>query len=61
LIAVRSTNTNAAKATTAATPDISVSGASQPFSGPWVKPNTAAVQPTVASSAPAASSFIRSR
>ena len=60
-MAVRSTRTKAARDTTAAKPDSSVSGASQPFSGPWVKPKTAAVQATVASSAPAASSFIRSR
>ncbi len=33
----------------------------QPFSGPIENANTAAVQATVASTAPAASSFIRSR
>ncbi len=36
-------------------------GESQPLAGPWVNANTAAVQPMVASSAPVASSFIRSR
>ena len=33
---------------------------SQPFSGPWVNPKTAAVQPSVARIAPVASSFNRS-
>ena len=61
LTARRSTKTNAVNAAAAISPDSSVMGSNQPFSGPWVKPNTAAVQPTVASSAPAASSFIGSR
>ena len=61
LIAVRSTATKATMASSAASPEPSVVGASQPLSGPWVKPNTAAVQATVASRAPAASSFMRSR
>ncbi len=47
--------------TAAAAPEPSVIGANQPLSGPWVKANTAAVQARVASMAPAASSFIRSR
>lgn len=58
--ALRSTMTNATPAATATSAETMVIGASQPFSGPWVKPNTAAVQPRVASRAPAASSFIRS-
>ena len=58
--AVRSTTMNAPRNTSAATNEPIVIGSSQPFSGPWVKPNTAAVQPRVASRAPVASSFSRS-
>ena len=61
LTARRSTKKNATNAMAAAAPEARVTGESQPFSGACAKPNTAAVQPTVASSAPAASSFIRSR
>ena len=58
--AERSTITNATKATSATSAEPRLTGVSQPFSGPCENPNTAAVQPSVASSAPAASSFIRS-
>ncbi len=58
--AVRSTTTNAPRNTSAATPEAIVIGSSQPFSGPWVNPKTAAVQPSVARIAPVASSFNRS-
>ncbi len=42
-------------------PNPTVNGDSQPCSGPIEKPNTAAVQPSVARMAPVASSFSRSR
>ena len=58
--AVRSTTANATKAPNATTPEPIVVADSQPFSGPIKKPKTAAVQVNVASTAPAASSFIRS-
>ncbi len=58
--AVRSTTTNATKAARATTPEPIVVADSQPFSGPIEKPKTAAVQINVASTAPVASSFIRS-
>ena len=58
--AVRSTKRNAAKAASATTPEAIVTVDNQPCSGPIEKANTAAVQPSVASSAPAASSFSRS-
>ena len=58
--ALRSAMTNAMKNTTAADIEPRVIGVSQPFSGPIEKPNTAAVQPSVARMAPVASSFIRS-
>ena len=58
--AVRSTIRNAMKNTAAASSEPMVTGSSQPFSGPWVNPKTAAVQPSVARIAPAASNFNRS-
>ena len=58
--AVRSTTANATKAARATTPEPIVVADSQPFSGPIEKPKTAAVQTNVASTAPVASSFIRS-
>ncbi|SIC00314.1 Uncharacterised protein [Mycobacteroides abscessus subsp. abscessus] len=59
--AVRSTNRKAISSAAAAISDTIVYGESQPRSGPWVNPNTAAVQPSVASTEPATSSFIGSR
>ena len=58
--AVRSTARNATNAIMATRPGPIVVGDSQPFSGPIDKPKTAAVQTNVASTAPVASSFIRS-
>ena len=52
---------NAIAAATATTPEPMVVSEIQPFSGPIEKAKTAAVQASVASMAPAASSFIRSR
>ena len=59
--AVRSTIRKPTNAATAITPEPSVNGDNQPCSGPIEKPKTAAVHPSVASSAPAASSLRRSR
>ena len=59
--AVRSTSANPMKAPSATTAEPIVVNETQPASGPEEKANTAAVQPSVASTAPAASSFIRSR
>ena len=59
--AVRSTHAKAMNATSARPAEPSVVNEIQPASGPVEKANTAAVQAKVASTAPAASSFIRSR
>jgi hypothetical protein len=59
--AVRSTHANAPNATTPIAAAPRVVTEIQPFSGPIEKANTAAVQASVANTAPAASSFIRSR
>ena len=58
--AVRSTTANATKAASATRPEPIVVADSQPFSGPIEQPKTAAVKINVASTAPVASSFIRS-
>ncbi len=58
--AVRSTTRNATKAVMATRPGPIVVADSQPFSGPIDKPKTAAVQINVASTAPVASSLVRS-
>src|ERR1700759_4501557 len=59
--AERSTKANATNATRPTTAEPIVVNQIQPASGPHEKANTAAVQANVASTAPAASSFIRSR
>jgi hypothetical protein len=59
--AVRSTTANARNAARATAPEPIVVTEIQPFSGPIEKAKTAAVHASVASTAPAASSFIRSR
>src|SRR5208283_3369101 len=59
-LAVRSTKMNATKAARATRPEPIVAADCQPSSGPVEKPKTAAVQANVASTAPPASSFIRS-
>ena len=59
--AVRSTTMKARAAANATTPEPTVVIEIQPFSGPIEKANTAAVHASVASMAPVASSFIRSR
>ena len=48
------------KNTAAATPAPITHGSIQPRGGPWVNTSTAAVQPSVASSAPVMSSLSRS-
>ena len=58
--AVRSTMAKAIAAARATTPEPMVVTEIQPFSGPIEKAKTAAVQASVASMAPVASSFIRS-
>ena len=58
--AVRSTRAKAMKAAKPTTAEPMVVTEIQPFSGPMENAKTAAVQATVASTAPAASSFIRS-
>ena len=60
LSALRSTNRNATKNTTTATDAPITHGSTQPRGGPWVKTSTAAVQASVASSAPLMSSLSRS-